>query len=159
MTDLDQNSLFPYREIVQSIIDRMSTALLNDDAVQFASCFSMPVVIQTFDDQRVISGLEELRRMFDDIRLVLTNFAVTTIVQRCSDAALIGSTRISACGEGHILSDAQVILPPFPILLGLHAVDGIWRVDTGQFAIIRGKWLTAALMGTVSLDREPPVAP
>ena len=125
-------------EIADELLFVTGKALLAGDFARFSACFGLPHVIETAQGRSVITRVEDLRRIFDDLRdyyhLQQVVDVVRTVVEaRFIDSDTIGSTHVARV----IQADGKPQRPPYPVYSVIRRHGHLdWKIMSSLYAIL-----------------------
>lgn len=122
---------------------------MSGDFEMFASCFALPQWIETFEGRHLIATTEDLRTLFDAVRVHFCRLGVTDLVRRCVAAEFRDPDTIEATHESRLLAGTRLVQQPYPSFSILKRTDAGWQVAGAQYAIKDAQSLSAALTGAI----------
>ncbi|GIT89162.1 MULTISPECIES: hypothetical protein [Roseobacter] len=134
------------REVSEFLLERTGTALLRDNFDVFSSCISLPLKIETFAGQRLITSPEETYQVFRAVRSYHRRTGVTDIVRHCVEAAFKDPHTVTATHETRLLGGDIMTQDPYPGFSVLKFDGKAWRIASMSYAIEDRDDHNAALM-------------
>jgi hypothetical protein len=137
------------QDISQYLLDETGMAYRDGDFLRFARCFQLPQHVATFDGTRELRDLDDLRAMFDRMRVFFASKGVTHLERRCIRADFEGPDCVRAIHESRFMAGDQVVETAWPAYSILKCIDGVWKVSFSQYAVDRDH---SSAMGTIDAD-------
>lgn len=121
--------------IYESLLDRVSTAVMQQDFQTYFSCISLPYVIRTHGGVFVVEREETSREMLVSLSEGLRARGVTHYERICRWAEFRSPSHIEGGHFTHVLRNGERILPPYASSQSLIRSDGRWRVAESRYAV------------------------
>ena len=135
------------RDIAAELLERSGRALETGDADLFATCFTIPKEMETFEGRRVLNSLEELEAAFREVCAYYAKAGVTSMVRHIVDAEFRNPSTIVSTHEARLLAGDQLIQQPYAVMSIIVADGDEWRIRHSQYAIIDSTDHNTALTG------------
>lgn len=140
------NATCPACEIAQDLLTRTGQSMEAGDFDNFAECFSLPLVIETFEDSLLLQTRSDVRRTFDAVREFRARNGVVETVRENVSAKLIGDDLVAATHVSRMLTARnQLVGPPYVAFLMIRKIKGHWLIQFCQYAVDDLPELNAAL--------------
>jgi len=147
------------RDIAAELLERSGHALETGDADLFATCFTIPKEMETFEGRRVLSSAEELEAAFREVCGYYAKAGVTSMVRHVVDAEFRTPSTIVSTHEARLLAGDQLIQQPFAVMSIIVADGDDWRIRHSQYAIIDSTDHNVALIGLENGAQPPSDGP
>ena len=123
------------REVLQSVLDTGTHALLTRDVDLFMAHVSFPHIILTEDANHNLQTRPDMERVFFSTSNALLGQGVTDYIRLVTKVRIKSTGAI--CGEWlcHTLRHAHRVLPPFPGRGQLILSDGVWKFSHTAYGI------------------------
>lgn len=139
--------------ILQTYLDEVSAAVLNDDWETYRDRVCLPCHIVSHDESKVVTTEEELRAGFDQFLLTLRAQHVTNYIRMVESAQMPDQTLISGRYVSHLIAGSQRVKPPFTSQMTLRLVGNRWRAASVTNALANSRWPLVRL--DVHPDEDP----
>lgn len=133
--------------LVQALLESTGEALLSGCFSTFSGFFTLPQVIETFENRRVITNHLEWKAIFDDVRAHYTKLGVTHLVRTCLEAKVLNVDNLICTHETRLMNGTHLLLRPFPVFSEMRRFDERWKVTKSSYAIVDSPGYANALMG------------
>ncbi len=122
------------KEIYQQLLDEIGTAIVDKDGSRYASHFSFPHKLQTFDTVVVIEDSETLERYFYKLVDRMIRLSVPELVRYCTIAEFVDPDTIRGCHQTRLINHDLILVEDYMALSTLTFFDGVWKVSASQYA-------------------------
>ncbi|MDJ0823821.1 MAG: hypothetical protein QNJ09_18690 [Paracoccaceae bacterium] len=122
-------------EISDYLLRKTGEAFISGDFDSFAECFELPQDIETFEGQRHLETLEDLRSLFTSLQGYFRSLGVTSLERHCIEAKYRDPDTIAATHQSRLMTGSVLLRAPYPAFSVLKRRDGVWRVAFSQYAI------------------------
>ena len=143
-------------QILQTYLNAVGEAVMVDDWPTYSAAVSLPCLILTSDESKVVASLDELRAGFDLFRDTLRLQRVTDYVRLVEHAAQAGPGLISGRYVTHVISASQRVVYPFRSHMTLRQFGANWRAVSVTNSLPNSRW---PLVRLASDADEPPKGP
>ncbi len=121
--------------IASDLLERSGNALMSGDFQAFADCFNLPQQFETYQGPQCAETLDDLRRVFDQVRAHFACTGVTDMARTVVHAEFKGQDIVEAVHESRLLSRNTLLRGPYPVFSTIKRTDGVWKVDGASYAI------------------------
>lgn len=126
--------------ILQTYLDEVSTAVLNNDWETYRDGICLPCAVVSHDESKVVTTEAELRAGFDSFRATLMAQRVTDYIRLVDHAARLDRDLISGAYISHIIAGGHRIVAPFRSLMTLRLVGNRWRAASVTNGLANSRW-------------------
>ena len=114
------------------------------------TCFALPQYMDTFDGRHFIESIDDLRDIFDNVRLYYQSKSVVELNRICVEASFRDAQTVVSTHEARMISkDAVLVQSPYPVFSILRLYDDGWKVAYSQVAIADEPKHNQALRGVL----------
>jgi hypothetical protein len=130
----------PSRAILQSYLDEVSAAALNNDWETYRKAIHLPCAVISHTGSKIVATEEDLRAGFDDFCSTLRIQRVTDYIRLVDQATMLDEDLISGSYISHVISGGQRILAPFRSNMTLRKVGGRWCAASVSNGLANSRW-------------------
>lgn len=120
--------------VAEYLLSETERALLQRDFRTFATCYALPLVIETYAGTETISTTKSLRRSFDTVCRHLDSENVTVLDRRCIAAEYTAPDEVHFAHETRMLNGSQIVRDPYPAFSVVRLQGNAWRVVRSTYA-------------------------
>lgn len=124
------------KQISEDLLNRSGTGLMTGNFDLFAPCFALPHRVVSFDGERDLTSVDELRQVFDGVRKHFAERQVTLLHRTCVSAAFLDADTVQATHETRLIARTTIVQQPYPVLSILRRIGGVWQVARSEYAIV-----------------------
>lgn len=140
-------------QILQTYLNAVGAAVMADDWPTYSAAVSLPCLILTSDESKVVASLDELRAGFDLFRDTLRMQRVTDYVRLVEHAAQAGPGLISGRYVTHVISGGHRVVHAFQSHMTLRQIGVHWCAVSVTNALPNSRW------PLVRLALDPDISP
>lgn len=146
--------------IANDLLTRTGDAMQTGDFAGFMQCFSVPLVMETFDGKQLLQTRSDIERVFDAVRTFRSSNAIVEVIRENVAAEFVAADTIAATHVCRMLQEGNVLFGrPYPAYSTIRKVDGIWRINFCQYALDDLLPLNQALRSSESKTPRNSAAP
>lgn len=134
--------------IAQKLLDQVSDAFVNDDAVSWLDCFSLPFTIIGRDGPLRFETEEEAHDGFLDHVQQLKSNGITDVVRTMNHSQMVGPDQMICSFRTYLLRRAEQAVPSWQASAVLRQNNERWRVSTLLRAVGQHNWSDASANDT-----------
>ncbi|MEM7472662.1 MAG: hypothetical protein AAF340_15035 [Pseudomonadota bacterium] len=128
------------------MVERTRSTLIEGDFDDYADSFTYPHVIITTEKTIKIEDLDDMKRLYDNIRVSYEKMGLTHASRQCLAAAFGVNGILQVTHVNHLMSGTRRLNEPIPVYSNLvEGVDGNWRIFKAEYAIDKKLPFGAAL--------------
>ncbi|MFK7754535.1 MAG: hypothetical protein AB8B51_18550 [Sedimentitalea sp.] len=150
---MPQTEQEPAKHVSERLLKITGDALMSNDVKSFASVFSLPHSITTFEAVTVLRTLDDVKKMYYNVQRHYHSIGVTDLVRYCVAAAYKSADQIEATHVAHLMQGAHRLAEPATVFSTLERIDGEWMITSSQYAIDNARGHSSAM--TLSHDDAP----
>lgn len=126
--------------ILQTYLDEVSAAVMEDDWETYRAGVSLPCAIITHDDSTIIQTDADLRAGFEMFRNTLRTLKVTDYIRLVESAARLDPELISGSYVSHVISGGNRVIAPYRSTITLRLVGNRWRAASVTNGLAKSRW-------------------
>jgi len=134
-------------EIAEGLLERTRAAFFNRDFDEYRRCFFLPLEVQTFEGNRWLLTIDDVREVYDNLHHKFADEGITDMARRCIAAAFTGPDTIETTHETRLLFDKLILGEAYPCFSILQRINGVWVVSFTQYAVDGNSSHNEALLG------------
>jgi len=135
------------RAITTELLNRSGRAFVNGDFDAFLSCISLPYRLETFDGKRLVETEDQLRDVFEAVRMHHRKTSVTEMNRHVVEALFRDQDTILATFETRLLHKNILTQAPYPVFAVIVRENGAWKTNNMTVAVEDSAAHNALLMG------------
>ena len=149
---MDQPELKTAREVSEYLLQKTARGLMQRDFESFCEAFVLPQIFTTQEARIVLNNINDMRSAFHHMCDINQQLGVTELKRACEAAEFDGPDRVTATHINHIIAEGKALVPPYPVYSKLTRTNGIWRIETADYAIDANHPQAMAMRGIRPVD-------
>ncbi len=146
--------------IANRLLEITGDAMQRGDFDAFAECFSLPLVMETFEGKQLLQTRSDIQTVFDAVRSFRAANAIHHIVRENVAAQFVDAETISATHVSRMLQKGDILFGrPYPAYSIIKRINDHWRITYCQYAVDEPSQLNAALGSKKEKAPHNPAAP
>lgn len=133
--------------IAEEILAKTGTAIMKGDFDAFGRWFTVPMTTESFDGQRRVESLTDLRAVFDGAFRFYNLLNVTDLIRHVITAEFAADGTLHTVHEARLLSYQIMLEQKTTCFSRMRRIDGSWKIDLTRYANTRAPQLDAVLSG------------
>lgn len=113
--------------ILQSYLDEMAKAVMNEWFEDYAAGIQLPLSILTSSASITVATRPDLEDGFDDFVAMIRSHGVTHMDRKVQAATFQGNDHIVGVYETRLMADEKLALPVFHSKMWIGSYDGRWK--------------------------------
>ncbi|MGR3513978.1 MAG: nuclear transport factor 2 family protein [Paracoccaceae bacterium] len=122
--------------IADDLLERTGRAMASNDFPGFLQCFTVPMVMETFDGKTLIQTERVLEGLFQSVVAFRAAQSIVDVVRENVAAEFIDFETIATTHVSRMMqSRNRPFGRPFPAYSVIKRIDGTWRIQFCQYAL------------------------
>ena len=121
--------------IAEGLLAKTAVAFKRRDAALFARCIALPHRLSTFGQTVVIEDIEGLNQTFYKVCDEFAKLGVTDLARQCIAARFRDPDTIAQTHISHVMAGQRRVKDPYPCFAILKRHEGVWRVQSSDYAL------------------------
>ena len=114
----------------------------------FLECFSVPLIMETFEGKCLLQTREDIKSVFDAMRAFRVDNAISRFVRENVAATFTDPDTLAATHVSRMLKDGDILFGrPYPAYSLFNRVGDAWKIHYCQYAIDEPAELNHTLLG------------
>ncbi|MCY4180765.1 MAG: hypothetical protein OXC60_05460 [Litoreibacter sp.] len=131
--------------IATYMVERTRSSIFEGDFETFADSFTYPHTSTTEEKTIVIKDMEDMRRLFDNVRASHRQMGMTHLSRETIAAEFKDEDTLIVVHVNHMMAGTRRINAPFPVYSTLKRFGDTWRIEKAEYAIDKKLPFGAAL--------------
>ena len=127
-------------EILQSYLDKMGKAVMDERFEAYAAGVRLPLNLMTSSANLTIATLDDLIDGFDDFCDMIQSQGVTYMVRLVHEARFAGPAEIVGVYQTDLLKGTRPVVPTFYSKMWLGCFDGVWQATKIHNTTRTARW-------------------
>lgn len=124
------------RNIAEALLRRSGDALISGDFEMLSKCFHFPNTIETIKGAERLENPEDLRKVFDGVRLQFRRMGVSLLERHVVAADFRDERTITSTHQTRLFNGTQLLQAPFPVFSVVTlGTDGVWRIKQSMYGL------------------------
>ncbi|MFW2545194.1 hypothetical protein ACN2XU_21415 [Primorskyibacter sp. 2E107] len=142
-------------DIAQDLLDKTGKGYSENRFDLYERCFVLPHEFETFQETRRISDVNELRKLFDNVRNFFSMHGITELHRRVVAAKYLSEDTIRATHESRLIGLGSQLHAPYPAMVTLKRFGFDWKIAKSAYAFANNPAQQQAIgVGTIVKRQE-----